>query len=70
MNNPSYKILIFVFLGKHKVLKADRMSDRRIHTTLTNQSKAYLPDRPSEVPELILLYVVTKDHPQTTHRVP
>ena len=45
------------------------MSDRRIHTILTIQSKAYLLGRLSEVPEQIFLFVVTKDHPQTTHRV-
>ena len=59
MNNPAYKISIFVFPGKHKVPKVHRMSVRHIHTILTIQSKVDLPDQLSQVPEQIFLFVIS-----------
>ena len=66
VNNPGYKISIFVVLGKHKAPNVRRMSVRRIRTILTIQSKGDLLDQPSPIPEQIFLFVVISIIPVDT----
>ena len=66
VNNPGYKISIFVVPGTHKVPNVHRMSVQRIHTILTIQSKGDLLDPLSPIPEQKFLFVVISIFPVDT----